>query len=76
MASASARLDDPAAHALDAIDAAPNARVLGLAVRTILEISRARGDRAPDVTPLVTGGDALLSLPLFPRLRCCTAWTA
>jgi hypothetical protein len=33
------RLDDPAAHALDAIDAAPNARVLGLAVRAILEIA-------------------------------------
>ena len=76
MASASARLDDPAAHALDAIDAAPNARVLGLAVRVVLEISRARGSAAPDVTPLVTGGDALLSLPRPDHLRRLVGGTA
>jgi hypothetical protein len=76
MASASARLDDPAAHALDAIDAAPNARVLGLAVRVVLEISRARGSAAPNVTPLVTGGEALLSLPKPDHLRRLVGGTA
>jgi hypothetical protein len=76
MASASARLDDPAAHALDAIDAAPNARVLGLAVRVVLEISRARGSAAPNVTPLVTGGEALLSLPAPDHLRRLVGGTA
>ena len=67
-AMAATRPDGPAARALGEIDAAPAARVMGLAVRVLLELSGARGTAdmaAPDVTPLVSGAGALLPLGLI-----------
>ena len=64
---AATRPDGPAARALGEINAAPAARVMGLAVRVLLELSSARGTAdmaAPDVTPLVSGACALLTLKL------------
>jgi hypothetical protein len=69
---AATRPDGPAARALGEIDAAPAARVMGLAVRVLLELSSARGTAdmaAPDVTPLVSGAGALLPLPRPDYLR-------
>ena len=71
-AMAATRPDGPAARALGEIDAAPAARVMGLAVPVLLELSSARGTAdmaAPDVTPLVSGAGALLPLPRPEHLR-------
>ena len=70
---ASTRSDDPrawvapAARALGELETAPDARVMGLAVRVLLELSRARG--TADVTALVSGYGALLLLPEPGHLR-------
>ena len=56
-------------HVLCELDNVPDNRVVGVAVHLLLEESQRRATTAADVTPLVTGPAALLSLPRPECLR-------